>query len=190
MWGTRRVVTGTDRAGQSRFVLDGRPPRTTDFAHLAGSGSSTVWATSSVPELPSDGADPTPGLGVMIAPPGGTLFLIIRIGPDSAAPRTEADRQAASAEQSKAWPGFFEHSRHARRGDSDLHATPTVDYVIVLEGELWLELDGGEERRLRPGDIVIQNGTWHGWHNREEVPATIAVIQVGATLAEGKDRES
>ena len=60
-----------------------------------------------------------------------------------------------------------------------MHATPTLDFDIVLSGTVGLELDQGEVT-LRPGDVVVQNGTLHRWHNRGSVPAMIAVVAVGA----------
>jgi quercetin dioxygenase-like cupin family protein len=59
------------------------------------------------------------------------------------------------------------------------HATPSIDHVVILEGELWLELEEGPETLLRQGDVVIQNGTWHAWHNRSDQPAVIAAISLG-----------
>ena len=53
------------------------------------------------------------------------------------------------------------------------HATPTIDYGIVLDGEIWLELDNGVETRLGPFDIFVQNGTRHAWRNKSDRPATL-----------------
>jgi quercetin dioxygenase-like cupin family protein len=62
-----------------------------------------------------------------------------------------------------------------------MHTTDTVDMEIMLSGEVVLELDNGVERTLRAGDVNIQNGTRHRWHNRCTEPATMAVVMVGAT---------
>jgi glutaryl-CoA dehydrogenase len=51
---------------------------------------------------------------------------------------------------------------------------------IVLQGEIVLELDDGHRTHLAAGDIVIQNGTRHGWRNRSDRPATMAFVLVGA----------
>jgi quercetin dioxygenase-like cupin family protein len=64
-----------------------------------------------------------------------------------------------------------------------MHTTDTVDMEIMLSGEVVLELDNGVERTLRTGDVNIQNGTRHRWHNRGTEPATMAVVMVGATRA-------
>jgi uncharacterized cupin superfamily protein len=61
-----------------------------------------------------------------------------------------------------------------------MHTTSTVDFEVVLSGEVVLELDDGAEVTLRPGETVVQNGTRHAWHNRGEVPAHVAVFLIGA----------
>ena len=64
----------------------------------------------------------------------------------------------------------------AERFEPDgMHTTPTVDYAIVLDGEIWLELDEGRRRLLRQHDVVIQNGTRHAWRNKSDRTATLAV---------------
>jgi quercetin dioxygenase-like cupin family protein len=61
-----------------------------------------------------------------------------------------------------------------------MHTTHTVDFGVVISGEIWLELDDGAEVHLTAGDTVIQNGTRHAWHNRTDEPCVIAVSIVGA----------
>ena len=61
-----------------------------------------------------------------------------------------------------------------------MHTTDSVDYVLVLDGEAWLELDDGQVSHLRAGDVVVQNGTRHAWRNLGTEPVTLAVVQVGA----------
>jgi hypothetical protein len=65
-------------------------------------------------------------------------------------------------------------------GPDGMHATPTVDYGIVVQGEIVLELDDGRCTRLSAGDLVIQNGTRHAWRNRSGRPATMAFVLIGA----------
>jgi quercetin dioxygenase-like cupin family protein len=55
-----------------------------------------------------------------------------------------------------------------------------VDYAIVLEGDVWLELDDGEEIHLKPHDVVVQNGTRHAWRNKGATPAKMAFVLIGA----------
>ena len=61
-----------------------------------------------------------------------------------------------------------------------MHTTDTVDFDVVISGEVWLELDDGAEVQLRPGDSVVQNGTRHAWRNRSSEPCTLAVALIGA----------
>jgi quercetin dioxygenase-like cupin family protein len=68
-------------------------------------------------------------------------------------------------------------------GHPGMHTTETVDYCVILSGEVWLELDGGALTHLRAGDTVVQNGTRHAWRNLSEEPVTMAVVQVGAERA-------
>ncbi|MBU9133418.1 cupin domain-containing protein [Burkholderia multivorans] len=58
-----------------------------------------------------------------------------------------------------------------------MHKTATIDYGILVEGELWLILDKGEVRLL-PGDVVVQRGTNHTWTNRSRSVARIAFILI------------
>ena len=60
-----------------------------------------------------------------------------------------------------------------------MHATATVDYIIVLKGEIWAILDKGE-KLLKQGDILIQRGTNHSWSVRTTEPCVIAVVLIGA----------
>ncbi len=66
-------------------------------------------------------------------------------------------------------------------GSVPMHVTDSLDVIIVLEGELWLELDGGGgERRLGPGDFLVQNGVPHAWHNRTSNGCLAVGIAIGA----------
>ncbi len=63
---------------------------------------------------------------------------------------------------------------------SPFHRTTSLDYGIVIRGEVYLELDDGLEVLMRQGDIVMQRGTIHGWINKSTEPATIAFVLIGA----------
>jgi quercetin dioxygenase-like cupin family protein len=78
-------------------------------------------------------------------------------------------------------PGF--ETAYRFPGRPKAHVTPTVDYIILFSGELWLELDDGQERLMKPGDVVVQNGTVHAWHNRGAEPAVIYAVMIGADEA-------
>lgn len=67
---------------------------------------------------------------------------------------------------------------------SPMHRTETVDYGIVLSGQIWLVLDGGAETALHAGDVVVQRGTDHRWENRGEEVARVAFVLVGGAFTE------
>jgi mannose-6-phosphate isomerase-like protein (cupin superfamily) len=89
----------------------------------------------------------------------------------------DVDIAAALADIEAKLPGLSAHMEPDAPG---MHTTSTIDFEVVLEGEVWLELDDGEEVHLRPGDCVVQNGTRHAWRNHGSVPARLAVFIVGA----------
>ena len=60
------------------------------------------------------------------------------------------------------------------------HTTVSVDYDYIISGELWLEVDGGEDVRLPAGTVVIQNGGRHAWRNRSNEPALMLSVLIGA----------
>lgn len=171
---SERIVTG-DRNGKSVF-LDGmaQPPRSI-FKTIDGFVVSKFWSTAPGVPLPTTIGDPTVAVRSLLPEPGGTSFLIVQFPPDAVL-ASLAEPQAAMAEYAAKLPGLFEKFEPANPG---FHKTETVDYAILLSGELWLELDGDAVRRLRPGDVVVQNATRHAWRNKTDAPAVIAFVLIG-----------
>jgi hypothetical protein len=102
-------------------------------------------------------------------------FIVLTIPPDTAMTGPAFDPVAFDQEQRADSPGIAELIE-----PDGMHTTRTVDYGIVLQGEVVLELDGGQLTPLAARDIVIQNGTRHGWRNRSDLPATVAFVLIGA----------
>jgi quercetin dioxygenase-like cupin family protein len=75
------------------------------------------------------------------------------------------------------FPGLADHMDPSAPG---MHTTQTVDYGVVIRGEITLELDEGAKVRLRPGDCVVQNGTRHAWRNETDRECVMAFMIVGA----------
>lgn len=167
----RRVVTAVEEDGRSVVAGQDRLDHT-ETAMRPGYEFYAVWGTD-VARLP--GARPEPVHEPFYPGPGGTRFGLIRFPPRSSAPR------ATPAAAARDIPGLSE----ALEADPSpgMHTTQTVDYDVVLEGELILELDDGAEARLPAGTCIVQNGTRHTWHNRGDVPATLAYVVVGAEKA-------
>jgi mannose-6-phosphate isomerase-like protein (cupin superfamily) len=169
---TRRVVTGVTDSGKPAIISDGEPPRSRKYTHTPGFANSVVWATTA-PAAP--GADPTLALTSYVPGPGETLALTVTFPPAAVFAAPGFDPAAARAEQLSAAPGFAELFEQDHPG---MHTTPTVDYGVVLDGEIVLDLDG-ESTVLRPGDIVVQNGTRHAWRNPGTSPATVFFALIG-----------
>jgi quercetin dioxygenase-like cupin family protein len=68
-------------------------------------------------------------------------------------------------------------------GEMAMHATDTIDYLVVLSGEVMLEPEGGSALALRPGDCVVQLGGRHAWQNRSTAQCVLAAVIVGARAA-------
>jgi len=181
----RRIVTGHDEAGKSVILSDGPAPR---VFTLDGRGSAFVelWTTRATP-APIDRASGEPSEdGIHLFPPtNGTRLRIVDFPPEDegvlAQLTPEAVRAAFTAiNAASAIPdGPSPHPL--------MHRHQTVDYGLVLEGELVLVLDGSETP-LRAGDVVIQRGTSHAWANRSGRPARMAFILIdGAYEAELSD---
>ncbi|KAI1373904.1 hypothetical protein F4677DRAFT_183505 [Hypoxylon crocopeplum] len=78
----------------------------------------------------------------------------------------------------------------APRHSVPMHRTLSIDYAAVLSGEIVLELDGGEEKTLKTGDFIVQQGANHMWHNRTDEVCKIAFVGVGSEkvkLANGEE---
>ena len=60
------------------------------------------------------------------------------------------------------------------------HTTDSVDWDVILSGEVWLEVDNGERTLLQTGDCVVLNGTRHSWHNESDQPCTMISAVIGA----------
>jgi mannose-6-phosphate isomerase-like protein (cupin superfamily) len=176
----RRVVTGVNEAGKAVVVSDGPPPRSHDFAHVPGMSSAMLWATSPGEPIRVSGTDPTAGVTSQIPGPGGTCFVVVTFPPDAVMQAPGYDPAAAAAEHRLVSPGIAERFEPDNPG---MHTTDSVDYVVVLTGEVWLELDDGARTRLRAGDTVVQNGTRHAWRNLGDQPVTLAVVNAGAARA-------
>ena len=168
----RRVVTGHDRDGKSIFIVDGKAPNILEMKSMPGVALTDLWRTTTSPALNSGSKDAAAGR-IKLEPPGdGTILRIVEFPPDAAWRKT-ADAKAAFA--SIGAGGAPDHGS----GDPMMHTTATVDYIIVLKGEIHAILDKGE-KLLKQGDILVQRGTNHSWSVRGEEPCVIAAILVSA----------
>jgi hypothetical protein len=174
----RRVVTGHDARGRSTVISDDVTPGGFDAPHWPGLGQTSIWVTNQAPasnddDLLPDLTSPLPGFGEG----AGSAFVVIQLPPESELDAMPAEqRERATVPVARVAPGLIEvdTSRHYM-----MHATDTVDYLIVLAGEVTLLLDDAEVV-LKPFDTVIQRGTNRAWVNRGTEPALIAAAVHGA----------
>ena len=172
----RRVVTGHDEAGKSTVVADVGPASVHAFRSIPGMQTALLGATLGDRPIPLDGGDPAAQVESWHPEARETRLMFITFPPDAVYGDPSFVPEAAGAEQFEAIPGLAEKFEPDAPG---MHTTDTVDYGIVIEGEPVLELDDGETVSLRPGEVVIQNGTRHAWRNPGATPATIAFVLVG-----------
>ena len=169
----RRVVTGHNAAGKSTFIIDGPTPHV--FSRTKGSAIvHELWETAATPADNRSSADAI-ARGHRLAPPkNGSVFRVIEYPPDSerlAAIKHEhalpddTGRAAATDRNNPRHPGF--------------HRTATVDYAIVLSGEIYAMMDEGEVL-LKAGNVLVQRGTNHAWSNRTNEPAVVAFVLIDA----------
>ena len=180
----RRVVTGHNAQGEAVFLEDGPPPRVARFGGDDGPTFYEVWNTRETPARIAPIASEPHEAAIVLAPPrGGTRIRVLDFPPESEALRNLSP-QAARA--------HFEElgAANAHTGSATrhpfMHRTETIDYGIILEGEITLILDK-EETTVRAGDIVVQRGTNHGWANRSGRNCRVAFILIDGKF-EGMDR--
>jgi mannose-6-phosphate isomerase-like protein (cupin superfamily) len=169
----RRVITGNDEHGKAVIVGDGVVEPTT--VTLSPTVYHELWRADSAPALPDAGVN---GPKTSFFPPvGGYRFFLLTFPPGEGSTDLEGvDIEAGLRELQQKLPGVLETNELEQPG---MHTTDTVDMEIVISGEIILELDDGVETTLRAGDVNIQNGTRHRWHNRGTEPAVMAVAMVG-----------
>ncbi|HKD70429.1 MAG TPA: cupin domain-containing protein [Candidatus Binataceae bacterium] len=168
----RRVVTGHDHSGKSVVLFDG--PANANERN--DSGIAQIWATdcSPVDNLGNDDAAIRP---IKLATtPSGSLFWLCKMAPmKRAGTAADSEKMAARILERLGGGGAIK----ASSARPDMHATRTLDYAVVLSGEVTLILDEGEVT-LKPFDTVVQRGTSHTWENRGTEPALIAFVLLDA----------
>ena len=173
MKGFRRIVTGHDADGHAVIASDAPPTRVQQIGGPGGPTFFEVWNTQQTPAaIDRHSIEPAEAELVLAPPPGGTRVRVIDFPPEGEAIRSLG---AADAAQKFREMGAAEAATGGAQAAHPLmHRTRTIDYGIVLEGELTLVVDR-DEAIIRAGDIVIQRGTNHAWSNRSGKPARVAI---------------
>lgn len=172
VWRVRRVVTGHDRSGRSIIVKDGLAPNVKEMASMPGLALTDLWETTGSPAS-NEGSKDAARRRVRLEPPrNGTILRIVEFPPDS----QWRDRADAGKAFESIGAG---HAPDRSSADPMMHKTATVDYIIVLQGEIHAIMDTGEVK-LKAGDILVQRGTNHSWSVRGKKPCVVAAVLVSA----------
>jgi len=173
----RRVVTGHDAQGQSIITSDAATPHIMPIMGQPNFAVTDFWKTFSTPADNSDvtAADPC-ALPIQVAPPAsGSVFRVVQFPPDKDwAAKAAAMGGAVAIDETAKSASKGGEVRHAH-----MHQTRSIDYAIVLSGEIWAVMDVGETK-LVAGDVLVQRGTNHAWANRSNAPCVVAFVLLDA----------
>lgn len=170
----RRVVTALDEAGQSYIAESGGSPATLT---LPGSPyrNANLWRTAAAPS-PVEAPDTITEHRGVLPPRAGTVLRVIDFPPMAGSREEQAALTARVF--AELYPDAHHHADSSR--SASMHTTDTIDYAIVLTGEIWAVMDR-DETLLGAGDILIQRGTAHGWENRSAEMARVAFVLIDGT---------
>ena len=171
----RRIITGNNKHGKSIITMDGPPARS--IGEDVG-GLFELWNTDGNDVNSSDDIDRADEDIILSPPDGGTKFRYFQINPlPEGVPEEIMQEIAADAfEKIGAAHHRIDTSKHPA-----MHKTDTVDYIILLKGDVTLILDE-EEIDLKPFDVVVQRGTNHAWVNNGNDPALLIAVLVDSKI--------
>ena len=182
IWRVRRVLTGHDAHGRSTFLADGEAQNVKEMASMPGLALTDLWETAGAPASNTGDKD-SAARPVRLEPPkNGTILRIVEFPPDTAW-RGSVDGKAAFKSIGAG------HAKDASSSDPMMHRTSTVDYIIVLKGEIHAIMETGE-KLLRAGDVLVQRGTNHSWSVRGNEPCIIAAVLVSAKPLGGSKKKT
>jgi len=169
----RRVVTGHRPDGRS-IVASDKEVTGTALPGRPGAVLTTLWGADDTLTYPDAGGEPRHH--EWFPPIGGFRCIDFVLPPDRTAP-PDADPQATAAAIERLFPGLLATMLPE---DPGMHRSATVDVLSVVAGRCVLELDDGSRTELGAGDVIVQSGTMHRWHNPWEEPCRIIGMLVGA----------
>jgi len=175
----KRALTGRNEAGKSVFKSVDVTSKVVDIDSNPGLTFYELYMTEGVPQL--TGLEPDPMLkGTVGFPgPGGTMFRLISYPPkrpEGYKPPAGVTFESGLKELSDKLPGMGDVFDRSAPG---MHTSETIDYGVVVRGEMTLELDDGQKVHLRQGDCIVQNGTRHRWRNPLSEPCLMAFVSIG-----------
>lgn len=176
----RRVVTGHDSTGKAVVIMDGDATNVVTSEHRPG-GRTNLWRTTSMPACYGGDRDEADAVFTTEPLADGVNFRINEFPPAD-------DEEIAAYDSTKAFGDVGSaHLVVAGARHPFMHRTETVDFAIVLEGEIDMLLDD-EDVHLKAGDVVIQRGTNHAWANRYGKVCRVAFILIDGVDENGEKR--
>jgi hypothetical protein len=175
-----RVVTGHRLDGAAHVTSKGPLPSVHRLEAIPCTVFHEVWSTAATPAPVDNGNDPTLGALALAPPRHGTRIRFVDIPPDS-----EDFLRHGAASMKAAFAEIGDEKASTVRADSPhplMHRTESIDYGILIQGELILILDD-ELVVLRPGSVVVQRGTNHAWANRSGQMARMAFVLIDGAFA-------
>ena len=172
----RRVVTGHATTGKSIIASD-EPVAGVGVPGLPGVYLTTLWGADQPLNYPDAGASPP--RPDWFPPITGFRFIEFILAPDNTPPDTSKDAATLARESDRLYPGLM---AHMQADDPGMHRSATTDMLYVVSGRCQLELDDGSKTTLVAGDMVVQSGTMHRWHNPFNEPCRVIGGLVGAHL--------
>jgi len=170
----RRVVTGKDATGKAIAMIDAVATSVLRRVEL-GVTNTLLWVTDSTPADLSNQEDAANKKVGVVAPPGGTIFRVVEFAPESEVKADDETRHRIMQGIGLAPEGNL----RGKPRNPAMHRTKTIDYALILSGEIDMLLDDSEIH-LKAGDVVIQRGTNHAWVNRGNRPCQVAFIMLDA----------
>ena len=171
----RRIITRHYKNGKSIITLDGPPARS--IGEDVG-GLFEIWNTDGKDVISTDDFDRADQDIILSPPDGGTKFRYFQINPLPKGVPEEILQELAADAFEKMGAG---HHRVDTRKHPAMHKTETIDYIILLKGDVTLILDN-EEVDLKPFDVVVQRGTNHAWVNNGDEPALLIAVLIDSNI--------
>lgn len=167
----RRIVTVDDEDGKSIAIQDGPCPDVKTDPARPGYRSTRIWVTDRTPARIRDVRDTVDAPHTLEPPKGGSVCRVVTFPPDEGFIRSVGAREVQAFFDAMGSPAASTNAPDAPH--PYMQKTRTLDFCLVLEGEITLVLDTAEVQ-LEAGDTVVQRGTNHAWSNRSAKPCTVA----------------
>lgn len=171
----RRIITGHNEKGESVVTFEGPPARS--IGEDVG-GLFEIWNTDGKDVISTDDFDRADQDIILSPPDGGTKFRYFQINPLPEGVSEEILQELAADAFEKIGAA---HHRVDTRKHPAMHKTETIDYIILLKGDVTLILDN-EEVDLKPFDVVVQRGTNHAWVNNGDEPALLIAVLIDSNI--------